>query len=511
MPALSSGKKISLPAAENQPGFVMVKSLIKYIILFALIAVLVYTALPKAALYFHNKAADFYNQGAYEVSAEYFKKSLRILPCAITHYCLGNVYADMSMIKESIEEYKKAVRIDSSFNDAYKAIADICVQNHMYEEAIDSLKEFGSVADVDKALIDDLSKSVKSAFAKSCINKGVIHMLKADTDASGGFFLKAQELNPYDAVSYYSMGYHYYVSNDMEKAIDQAHMALNIDPDYWHSYLLLGDIYFKMENFSNAVAEYKSALKFSPDNADIYNSIGISLMRLEKYEEAVNYLKEAVRLRPDDVNFRYNLAATCRDLGDDNSAISEYKKLEVRCYNYPNMHNNLADIYIRKNMKQAAAEAYLKEAEYAKAKLDKNPDDVDLLNTLAIAYSGLGRYDEARVIISRVFELGAENRDLYLTMARIEEGSFNYLRAKDAVSMAEALSPSDSFITKKLKQIERQAAEMEKSVYLKNGRVIKGVITKQNEKSIVLKVLSGNSEGYITLAADDIKDIVMDD
>jgi Flp pilus assembly protein TadD len=246
-------------------------------------------------------------------------------------------------------------------------------------------------------------------------------------------------------------------------------------------------------------------------NADIYNAIGISLMRLERYKEAVDYLNEAVRLKPEDIHFRFNLATTYRDMEYNDNAIAEYKKLALYCHDYINMYNNLAGIYIVKGLRDKAMQAYYKEIGNTENKLKRAPDDINLLNTLAVAYNGVGEHDKARLIINNAFRLGAEGRDLYLTLAKIEEDSHNYVKAREAMEKARLFSPSfsDSFISHNLKRIDRYISDLARIVYLKNGRAIEGTIERQDKDSIILETKTGGSKGFITLMKDDIEDIAI--
>ena len=101
----------------------MIKYIIKILIILFLIIVLAYLAMPKIATYYHNRGVDYYEQGLYDMSIASFKTTLRINPCAITHYNLGNVYADMGRVRESIEEYKNAMAsFRQTKDDFYKIV-----------------------------------------------------------------------------------------------------------------------------------------------------------------------------------------------------------------------------------------------------------------------------------------------------------------------------------------------------------------------------------------------------
>jgi len=55
---------------------------------------------------------------------------------------------------------------------------------------------------------------------------------------------------------------------------------------------------------------------------------GLAYGKLRRYEEAIEACKQAIRIEPDDVDTHYNLGLTYLILGDNGSALDEYKILK---------------------------------------------------------------------------------------------------------------------------------------------------------------------------------------
>jgi tetratricopeptide (TPR) repeat protein len=133
---------------------------------------------------------------------------------------------------------------------------------------------------------------------------------------------------------------------------------------------------------------------------------------------------------------------------------------------------------------------------------------VTTLNNLAKAYNGIKEYQKAQEIIEDVIKEAPDYRDAYLTLADIKENTGNHKESLDALVKAKALSAGTNFIDKKIISLrEEPEPVITDKVYLKNGRVIEGIIKEKTDKRVVLEIKIGSSEGEISLQQEDIERI----
>jgi len=479
------------------------KNIIGLSVASVLVAVLIYVGLPKLATLYHNKGVEHYNNDLHEEAITSFKSSLKIKPTAITYYCLGNVYAKTKNNDKAIDEYKKAIKANPQYADAYCAISELYSSRQQHQKALKLLEEAIAIIPPNQK-IKKLSKQIYYNYAAYCLNEGLIAFFSGNNQKAYALLNKALKLRPDYAYTHYILGYYNFENNNIDEAESKMRDAIGVDPQYWQAYKLLGDIYFKKLSYDQSVAMYKKALEFNQDDAISENDVGIALMQMERYSEALPHLKKALELDPDNPHIMYNLATTYRDGGMFDEAISGYKVLANVKPDYPDMYNNLAGIYNQQGNEEAALDAYYKEIEYSHQRLLSNPDNINTLNSLARAYNGIKEYGKAKEVIKKAIALAPDYRDAYLTFAKIEENLGNYGEALSELTKAESLSVYSDFITDDVARLKAEETLPVQKIYLKNGGVVEGVIKKETDERIVLKVVIGSSKGTITLLRDDI-------
>jgi tetratricopeptide (TPR) repeat protein len=500
----------------------MLKKLPKLFILLVLIAVLVKLAIPRLAVFYHNKGVEAFNNQRYEIGVKLFEKSLHITPSIETYDYLAHAYEKLSKIDHAMKLYNEIILNYPSYASAYVDLGEIYLEKHMFEESIDLMKRALEIMPRDQDIHKFLEKSYLY-YANDFINQSLILYMTGKQFEAYHVLHNALKLNPDYAYAHYILGYYFYDNNDLEPAVLKMRDVIRIEPGYWQAHKLLGDIYFKKNEYSMAVDSYKKILDFNQYDYTVYNDIGISLMNMEDYSQAVIYLKEALRLSPKSKDVIFNLASTYKDIGLFDQAILEYHKLLDYDETYPNMHNSLADIYSIQGRKDLALDAYHREIECAQQRLVNNPDNASELNTLARAYNGINNYQKAKNIISRAIAMAPDYRDGYITLAAIEEKHNNLDSALKALYKAKSLTVYADFIDKHIANIRNklyaninQAAPVKTEkvftakhrIFFKSGRSIEGIMHSRTEEEIILYVQAGNSSLEVALKADDIDSIV---
>jgi len=491
------------------------KKISELLILLVSLIILVYIGRIKLAAFYYNQGNDYYERGLYEESIVSFKKSLKIIPSiANTHYMLANAYMERNMQDKAIEAYKKTIQIDPRYTRAYCALSQIYRTNQMYQDAVNQLQQAESIAPSNQE-IKKLLNDISFEYIADCLDKGTNSFLAQDKPKAYALLNKALEIKPDFAFTHYTLAYFYFADHNYTEAEAQLNRVIQIDSQFWPAYKLLGDIYFQKGIYKIAINKYQAALALNYNDATLHNDLGLALVQMEQYDEAIVYLQEALRLDPKNLNIRYSLASTYRDKGRFNEAISEYKKLAHFQPDYPNLYNDLGDIYRQQGKNKEALEAYYEEINYNQRRLSTNPNDTVMLNNLAYAFNGIGEYNKAKEIIEKVLALQPNYRQAYLTLSKIYENLGNFKEALAASAKAKVLSTQTHFIDRDIVRLNKElelsddmAFFAPDTIYLKNGRKIKGRIKEEDEEKIILEVKLGNVIGNLIFYRNTIGQIV---
>lgn len=453
----------------------IIQALIELIVLLVVLIIALPFIKPKIATFLNNKGIEYYDKGNVSKAITFLRRSLFLQPDPSGHFSLANIYQNNGYLEFAILEYEKVLQSDPNYIKAYYGLADIYRQKNMYKDALYYLEKvkFLDPDNANKAI----EKLILSLYNETAIlyNKG----LKAET-------------------------------------ISKLEKLLQLKPDFALAYKMIGDIDERGGAFKKAISNYKRAIKFGVDKADIYNSIGICYMRIEDYKEAIKYLRKAYHMEPSRANLAYNLASTLRDNGSYDEALVIYKELIDKDYDYPNVHNDVADIYELRLEKEEAEKEYRKELEIVNSDLEENPENTLHLVRLATAYNGLKQYQKARDIIDKVIKEDPDYGEALYVRAIVYENLGYFEMATKDLKRAKELFPRGQFIDDFIARLreEREGALEGKGgflpntvVYLKNGRKMSGKLIRETDNKIYLEVLYGQDKGTIGISRGDIKSI----
>ena len=198
--------------------------------------------------------------------------------------------------------------------------------------------------------------------------------------------------------AHYNLGSVLQAQGSVRQAIGSYRRAIALDPTYSEAHNNLGALLDTTGDRDNALAHYRLAVEFGPREAAAHYNLGVALMARrqadEPIAEAVAAFRRAVELDQDYPEARASLGAALLVEGDPEAAIAEYERAVELDPTSPRVLVELAWL------RATAPEAALRDvgraitlAERARSLYgDTHPV---LLDTLAAAYAGDGRFDEA--------------------------------------------------------------------------------------------------------------------
>lgn len=441
--------------------------------LLILIIIFIYLYKNKSAAFYNNIGADLSEKGSYGEAITYFKKSIAILPGNyLTHLNLAN---------------------------AYKSLAKIYMQEKMYPDAITELKN-GLSFDPTNNEIKELLSEISFKAASDYSAKGLSEFLAGNKKTAYALMSNAITLDANSAYAHYLLAYFYYADQNFNKAIAEIEKIIKLDSRFGLANKLLGDIYFDSGNYLQAIEQYKLALAVNNNDYILYNNISLAFVQLERYHEALTYIKKASELSPANPNISYTLASIYRDNSMLEQSLLEYDKLS----DYPNIHNDKAGIYMAQGKKKQAFLEYSNQIKDCNHKLSVNSNDMLSLNNLANAYIGIEDYNKAETAINRAINIAPNYRQNYLTLANIQKHLGNYTDASKTLEKAYLLADTPKFKIintdiSNIKNAPQPFMQNRALIYLKNGRVLEGIIKSETAEKVVLEVEIGISKGDMIL------------
>ena len=215
-----------------------------------------------------------------------------------------------------------------------------------------------------------------------CHLLGTALTLKNDFQLAEKWYLRALNIQPNLAKSYYNLGFVYEQEDNWEKAIDHYNHAIKITGNYTKAYYRLGLIFKRQKQFNEAIDQFSQVLQLDADHqgakfnlallwqqgkgtdliqnllgekdlellphlTEEINDTGAILVRERKFEEAKIYFKSMIELDPDCVLAYYNLGCIFQHQNRYLEAITSYLKSLKINENYIDSLKNLGYVYYK--------------------------------------------------------------------------------------------------------------------------------------------------------------------
>jgi adenylate cyclase len=185
---------------------------------------------------------------------------------------------------------------------------------------------------------------------------------------AGSLYEKAIELDPSWARPYGYMawvhvndstfGWSKDPKRSMELALEWAQKCYELDPDDYKTHWNLGFVYLYLREFDLAIVGYERALELNSNDADFLAQMASALTYLGRPEQAISQLKKAMRMNPRHPSWYWHV------LGFAYYELGQYKQDNKPWFT---THRTLAAVYVRLGRLEEAR------AEVPKM-FEKNPD-----------------------------------------------------------------------------------------------------------------------------------------
>jgi len=221
-------------------------------------------------------------------------------------------------------------------------------------------------------------------------------------------------------------------------------------PDLPAARFALGEMLLDADDLPGAQAELEAAIRLAPSAPDCHAALAEVMIRKQEYARAVELCQRALALDPASKRARYALGLAYRGLGRNEEAEAELTRGQNSVRRTlsdelsPRLESFQVSYSLRFNRAMALDLKGNKEGAVAifEDLLRTHPNDVDLLNNLAAAYTDLGRTNEAYPLLERSRDLEPNEFASYINLAAADILRKDFAKALVSADKAVELAPT---------------------------------------------------------------------
>jgi serine/threonine protein kinase/tetratricopeptide (TPR) repeat protein len=339
------------------------------------------------------------------------------VPSAYDFYVQGLGYLQRYERPENvdiaIDMLKRSAEKDPAYAQAQAALA------RAYWYKYNATKEQQWVQQAKAAV--STAKNLNSQLPEVQLAIGDLHLRTGSYDDAAIAFQRVLELDPENVEAYLGLGKAYDFQGESDKAEQSFRHAVQISPACWSCFNSLGMFLNGHARYREAIEAWGRVTELTPDNVWGYMNIGAAYFNIGQFEQANEYFRRALKLAPDYDKLYSNLGTVSFFLGrfDEDAAYCR-KAIELRPQDYA-YRGDLGDAYRMIPAESNKATATYQEAiRLGETQLSVNPNDSDILSSLALYYERTGNSKRAREYVERALKLNPTDVDILRIASSIE-------------------------------------------------------------------------------------------
>ncbi len=262
--------------------------------------------------------------------------------------------------------------------------------------------------------IDNSSVNVHFALARLYINKKDLNMARKECD------LILSELEPDNKNAQFLLSTIYEQQGNYDEAIVLLKRILEKDPENVMAHTRLGLVYLKLSKYDEAIAEAWKVYDLKPSVLPpaVPFIVGSVQLQRKNYKEAISRLKETILKLPKMVEPHYFIALALAEEGRIEEAKTEFKTAIDLAPEFVPAKLGLARLLSRAGWQKETIKL-------CKEILDIEPDNVDTIQMLGLAYIKEKDFGNAEKQFEKVLELKPSAGDLNMAYLNLASGQLS--------------------------------------------------------------------------------------
>ena len=207
-------------------------------------------------------------------------------------------------------------------------------------------------------------------------------------------FFGANSLVAFDDVSLNISGDKFYEKGEIQKAIDEFKLALELDPNNVNVHNSLGVCYGLQSHYGLAIAAFQKAIAIDPGEYMALHNLGLVHLLIEERDRALEYFLDAYKINGNNFEVAFQTGKLYFETGNFKKSrpylerAAELEPKSGQVYRY------LGDCYAADHMPEAAISAYKKAIKH-------NPHDASAMSALGNIFDNQGENPEITLMFLR--------------------------------------------------------------------------------------------------------------
>ena len=253
---------------------------------------------------------------------------------------------------------------------------DLDKAQELYEELLD----------LDPQQFDVLHLSGLIAYQKG-------HLKKADD-----FFIKALEINFFNAPLHLNRGVAFMAATRFEEGLRSFEWSILISPDFPDAYYNLGVALQSLKRFASAFENYNHALVLKPDYLDAFNNRGNVLHELHRPSEALTNFQTAIAIEPQRADLYFNIGISLKMMGHLEGSLEKFQRALTLKTNYFAAWSNYGIILHQLNYHNKALDSF-------ETAITLEPENADAYYHQGLVFSRMNRHEKALIAYGRAISI----------------------------------------------------------------------------------------------------------
>ena len=374
------------------------------------------------------------SENVLKLAIEQYEQIIKIEPDSVdNHLLLGRLYRLNNDLQKAENEFKTAVKLDPTSEEAVTTLA------YLYNEEGDSSRAAQVLSS-----IPDAGRSAKLYSAL-----GYTYEQQKQYKQAIDAYRHAIELDRDNLDAIRGLAQNLLNDGQTDAALEQYKIIADANPEDAPTYLRMAEIYRKTGKFDQALDALKKAESMAQDSIEVPYNMAAVYQSQGRYDEAIQVMQGLLKKtekadasysqsdRNNRAVFLERLGTIYRDNGNNPQAVDTFRKmLTLGDENAVRGYQQIIDTYREAKQWQQATDA-------AKEAVQKLPNDRGLKMVYAAQLADMGQTDQGLQQVKSMLKGTPDDREVYITLAQMYSRLKQWPEAEQALDKAEALSTKD--------------------------------------------------------------------
>jgi protein O-mannosyl-transferase len=210
---------------------------------------------------------------------------------------------------------------------------------------------------------------------------------------------KYPETNHY---AYYGLGNALNTKKDYPASLEAYNKAIAINPGFSSYFLMRSGAYSGLNKMPEAIADLNKCISLDKKSIQAYYNRGLYRTNMNDYAPAVKDFDTALTIDPLNTQCWFLRGLSKKNTGDLQGALLDYNKVIQLDSKFPNLYNNLANVY-------TSLQQYDNAINYYKQAIQQNPQDNMAIMNMAVTYLNKGDKTSACNYLKQAASMGNAN------------------------------------------------------------------------------------------------------